>query len=53
MVLGMLFLPLFNADMGFAEQLVSCLLAATKRVEFVDRRGFSVAAVDQAELSMW
>ncbi len=54
-VLGIPFLSLSGADMGFAEQLVCwsytmqrpCLLAATRRVEFVDKRGFPVAAVDQ------
>ena len=54
-VLGMLFLTLSDADIRFAEkELVwrsytmqrPCLLT-TRRVEFVDRRGYPVAAVAQ------
>lgn len=55
MVLRMPFLPLSDADMGFAEQLGwrsyimqrPRLLVATRRVEFFDRRGFAAAAVAQ------
>ena len=47
--------PLSNADIRFTEQLVCwsyimqrpCLLTTTRRVEFVDRRGYPVAAVAQ------